>query len=544
MKNILTLFILLITSTAFTQQNIINGYNEVYTIENGITKAKTFMNQEISKGNRYTKTEQNSSRILSPNATATRWFFQDPLSIAADLYMSGNGQYSAVGWRLNNERLCLYGNQNNTPLWTHMTNTLVNKNFVWASDTAGSVALGSYQNFYLFDKSSNVPSFVFDLAALPDSVGTAGPTCVTSNGDFFLSSAVRSDTSTVYGFRKGISTEIWKLKLRTSILGMRMSNNDSLVIINSATRFWVIYTYTGVIRYFTTFPDISQTSQGISGNGNIIANINNHGYLKVYQWSDTTYQLLWEYQEPANVYYSWASAVDISNDGNYVCLGTQNNITSGTYDGNIRYFKVSNGNTPIWSYLSTGDQVTAVRFSKNSKIVAVTSWGDLAHTKPDLYIFNTRALVGIPIFTLNTPGSLFACSISNDGTSLIAGGKAVHARPFGSGGLLYNVSIDTTLYPTSINNETENIGEFKLEQNYPNPFNPRTRIEFQVSSFKFVKLKVFDILGKEVATLVNEKLSAGTYSVNWNAAEYPSGVYFYKLITDGYSETKRMLLLK
>lgn len=86
--------------------------------------------------------------------------------------------------------------------------------------------------------------------------------------------------------------------------------------------------------------------------------------------------------------------------------------------------------------------------------------------------------------------------------------------------------------------------EFALEQNYPNPFNPMTSIEFQVSSFKFVKLKVFDIIGKEVATLVNEKLSAGTYSVNWDAAEFPSGVYFYRLTTDGYSETKRMLLLK
>ncbi len=86
--------------------------------------------------------------------------------------------------------------------------------------------------------------------------------------------------------------------------------------------------------------------------------------------------------------------------------------------------------------------------------------------------------------------------------------------------------------------------EFALEQNYPNPFNPMTKIEFQVSSFKFVKLKVFDILGKEVATLVNEKLSAGTYSVNWDAPEFPSGVYFYRLTTDGYSETKRMLLLK
>jgi hypothetical protein len=57
-------------------------------------------------------------------------------------------------------------------------------------------------------------------------------------------------------------------------------------------------------------------------------------------------------------------------------------------------------------------------------------------------------------------------------------------------------------------------------------------------------LKVYDILGKEISTLVNEKLQPGTYEVTFNASQYPSGVYFYRLITDGYNETKRMILLK
>ena len=61
---------------------------------------------------------------------------------------------------------------------------------------------------------------------------------------------------------------------------------------------------------------------------------------------------------------------------------------------------------------------------------------------------------------------------------------------------------------------------------------------------QFVTLKVYDMLGKEIATLVNEKLSPGTYSVEWNASEFPSGVYFYKLQSESYSETKRMILMK
>jgi photosystem II stability/assembly factor-like uncharacterized protein len=92
-----------------------------------------------------------------------------------------------------------------------------------------------------------------------------------------------------------------------------------------------------------------------------------------------------------------------------------------------------------------------------------------------------------------------------------------------------------------------------LSQNYPNPFNPSTYIEFDVSKSSFVSLKVFDVLGREVAALVNENLKPGTYEVDWNASNYPSGVYFYTLVVGentnkgnniSFTETKRMVLLK
>ena len=86
--------------------------------------------------------------------------------------------------------------------------------------------------------------------------------------------------------------------------------------------------------------------------------------------------------------------------------------------------------------------------------------------------------------------------------------------------------------------------EYLLSQNYPNPFNPTTTIKFSVPKSAFVKIAVYDIAGREIETLVNESLQAGTYQANWNAAEYTSGVYFYKLVTDGYSETKKMVLVK
>jgi len=86
--------------------------------------------------------------------------------------------------------------------------------------------------------------------------------------------------------------------------------------------------------------------------------------------------------------------------------------------------------------------------------------------------------------------------------------------------------------------------EFSLEQNYPNPFNPSTSIQYQVSSISFVSLVVYDILGNEIETLVNEEKPAGTYELTWYAEGLSSGVYFYQLKAGEFIQTKKMLLLK
>jgi len=85
---------------------------------------------------------------------------------------------------------------------------------------------------------------------------------------------------------------------------------------------------------------------------------------------------------------------------------------------------------------------------------------------------------------------------------------------------------------------------FSLSQNYPNPFNPSTIINYQLAINSSVTLKIYDALGNEVQTLVNEKQNAGSYSVDFNAASLPSGIYFYKLVTEKFSETKKMILVK
>ena len=111
--------------------------------------------------------------------------------------------------------------------------------------------------------------------------------------------------------------------------------------------------------------------------------------------------------------------------------------------------------------------------------------------------------------------------------------------------------IDLNLLIDINNEQLQILNEFSLSQNYPNPFNPSTVIHYSIPNVTLsevegsrVQLKIYDILGNEVATLVNKEQPAGNYEVNFDASSLSSGVYLYKLITGIYSETKKMLLLK
>ncbi len=99
---------------------------------------------------------------------------------------------------------------------------------------------------------------------------------------------------------------------------------------------------------------------------------------------------------------------------------------------------------------------------------------------------------------------------------------------------------------TGIKNETGSIipEGFKLFQNYPNPFNPSTSISYLIPNFAYVELKVFDILGKEVSTLINENQNKGNYKIQFDGSNLVSGIYFYKIDAAGFTQTRKMVLLK
>ena len=104
--------------------------------------------------------------------------------------------------------------------------------------------------------------------------------------------------------------------------------------------------------------------------------------------------------------------------------------------------------------------------------------------------------------------------------------------------------ISTPAQTVSVNEQSGIIKDYELKQNYPNPFNPNTIIEYNINKNSAVKVVIFDILGKEIKTLVDTKQTPGSYKVNLQGSNLSSGTYFYSLIVDGMAETKKMILVK
>lgn len=159
-----------------------------------------------------------------------------------------------------------------------------------------------------------------------------------------------------------------------------------------------------------------------------------------------------------------------------------------------------------------------------------------------------------------TPGSAFSSPVlvwhdsvnySGRGSSSVAAkgdysiAVAFDPTALRNGNIISDIFIKRgTLIPTSISGIENEPKEFELMQNYPNPFNPATIIKFNLEKSDFVYLSVFDILGREVKVLVNQKLNSGTHTIKFDGSNITNGVYFYKIRTSDFSFVKRMILLK
>lgn len=240
-----------------------------------------------------------------------------------------------------------------------------------------------------------------------------------------------------------------------------------------------------------------------------------------------------------------------------------NNMFAGSFNGKL-YISIDNGAT--WTLSNSGitnGKVTSIVNVGNKILASTYGWG--------VFISTDNGTT----WTNPSGSSTYIQSFFVNGTNVIAGsgsGMGVSISYDGGTSWVYNNTglttldvnyitlIGTDLYACTSNgifkrplqqiltsveeNKNSLPNSFSLEQNYPNPFNPSTVISYQLSAVSNVELKVYDILGREVATLVNEEKLPGRYTVRFDATNLSSGVYFYKLTAGNFVETKKLILIK
>lgn len=143
-------------------------------------------------------------------------------------------------------------------------------------------------------------------------------------------------------------------------------------------------------------------------------------------------------------------------------------------------------------------------------------------------------------YSTNGGANFYNDVITSSATPILKSGMYIYAGLSGS----TNGGVWVKLFPMGVTQTSITAEEFSLSQNYPNPFNPVTAIEFSIKEIAYVRIVIYDVLGRETGKLVNENLKPGKYKIVWDASAYPSGIYYCKISADDFSDTKKMILLK
>lgn len=259
--------------------------------------------------------------------------------------------------------------------------------------------------------------------------------------------------------------------------------------------------------------------------------------------TDSVGNLLW-----ANAYggtgYDLGHSVIQTSDGAYIVTGSTNSFGAGNED--VYLIRINSNGSLLWSKTyggSNSEEGYSVQQISDSGFVIA---GEIS----------SAGMGGVDVYILKTDkNGNSGCSETNPATIITTTVTQVTTASFGSSSGRVVVTPNTisrnggelTTLCTTVNADDDAIGligEYYLQQNYPNPFNPSTSIKYQLSSNSQATLRVYDVLGNEVATLVNEEKSTGSYEVSFNASRLSSGIYFYQLTTDNFIQTRKMILVK
>lgn len=406
---------------------------------------------------------------------------------------------------------------------TQVTNNAVDDNYgVLGFDTQGFVHIGwekrdESNNFQLIYANNRTGNFNNQIWITTGGVNKATPFMATgkdSTVHFVYYTYATGNNNAYYRSYNFITNTLGPETLLGA--GSTGSENDIEVAVDNNNKIHIVYCTNvgingGALKYFTNESGaLVEMNTGISANG---------------EYPDITI----DNSNVINIVYRFATDKRL-----YVLRRTAG---SGAFAAPLAITPGNIGNPAYWRAIDTDD---------NGRLY-VTFQNSTATGPKGFFLVHgiTSFVQPILIFEDST-----ASYIGRGSSSVAARGNGEIAVTFDptasrNGEVVSDIFLKKgTLTITRIEPANESVKDFVLEQNYPNPFNPNTLISFTLPSSGLVRLKIYNSLGKEVETLVNENLSSGSYSVNFNASHLSGGVYFYKFETESFSETKKMILVK
>lgn len=367
---------------------------------------------------------------------------------------------------------------------------------------------------------------------------------------------------------RGITSNSQYLFAASDGHGVYRSTNqgNNWVLVNSGitnNSLWALREISGYLFAGSFSPNsVSRTSNnGDNWNNMGLNNIRNfifqNNYIFAVDWSSGVYRSTNSGNSwiPVNSGISGGAFWPIISAGGNLYVGYASGVFKTTSDGN-NWVNSSSG-------LIAGNVYSLAELS--GVIFAGTLYGGVykSTNSGNNWIVSNTGMGNLTVYALYKIGSILAAGTSTNGvyfsydngntwsfsnqgltstnvTELYSDNNYIYAGTLGGGICRRPLTEIMSIVPVS--NEAPD--KFSLSQNYPNPFNPVTNITLQIAVSGLVSLKVFDLTGREVLSLVNEVLNTGIYKVDMNAADLPSGVYLYRLETGKFSETKKMILIK
>jgi hypothetical protein len=349
-----------------------------------------------------------------------------------------------------------------------------------------------------------------------------------ANNNILLVGGWYDQTSATYGEVFNSSTKSFSL---TKALNTPRSNAVAVATADSGAVVFGGYYYYGTPSY--------ETVEYYNAKTNTFTQLQNHLFPNDSGWCIQN-----------DVFQRPMSSQQMKN-GQYLIYAWKQNPTQytlGTFNPSTKSFARLNLSTS----LPSADSIIFFRAPIVDTAKNLAYWfGVKTNTNPEiiqLYIIDltNQTWQASQLYTASYYWSYQGMSLLNNGKILITGGTT--SNDYNTNFTPVNNTVLVSLSPVTgvIENDLNRNQPttYRLSQNYPNPFNPATTISFSLPSKSFVSLKVFDMIGKEVATIVSEEMSAGSYSRRWNAASLPSGIYFYRLQAGSFTETKKLVLLR